>query len=359
MRIISFTIILIVLIGSAFTVCAEEPAITARLLVSNPAPYIGEEIALLLEVTYNRHPGGRTRFSWPKLDDFISADLADTRSQLSRNEQNRLVETVTRRIRPLKSGPLSLHQATVSIGSQNFPIQPLTLRVKPLPVTDRPERFNNQIGSYRLMLTASSVSPGEITLHIYDSNELTPIPEVLSWPKIGKRLIPLERETRPVKGGGREHLLRYDYIPAEVETAALRFSLTTFDPDQQRYRHIKTDPDPIHKPWSRKLLLLLFLLPLGIGLFLFRFNRRPRTIRGCLEQLCQRPIAGLSREKIQKLLYRHLDHTGQEALQRYWQSEDTLRFSAKASTGELHSRMSTEKLRRHLWKGIDKQRDNP
>ncbi len=358
MRILSIIIIFTALVGISFTVCAEEPAVTARLLVSNPAPYFGEEIELLLEVTYNGHPGGRTRFNWPNLDNFISADLTDIRSQLNRNEQSQLVETISRRIRPLKSGNISLHQATVSIGSRNIPLQPLTLRVKPLPVSGRPDRFNNQIGTYRLRLAKSDAAPREITLYLYDSNELSPTPDVLSWAKNGKQLIPVEREIRPIKGGGREHILRYDNITTEADTSALHFSFTTFDPYQQRYRQIETGPDPNKKPYSRKFLLLLFLLPLVIGLLHFRFKRRPTTITGCLDQLCQRPIAGLSREKIQTLLHQHLNQDGEEALQNYWQNEDSLRFNEKASIAEVRSRILAETLRRHLWKGIDKQRDN-
>ncbi|MBE0502011.1 MAG: hypothetical protein IBX47_11270 [Desulfuromonadales bacterium] len=139
-------LLLLALLCIAQTGAAGEAAITARLLISNPAPYLGEEIDLLLEITYNRHPAERTRFNWPNLDNFVVADPDDIRSQLYRDSQNRLVETVSRRIRPIKSGEITLRLALVSTESLNIRPEPLTLRVRPLPVTNRPDRFSNHVG---------------------------------------------------------------------------------------------------------------------------------------------------------------------------------------------------------------------
>ena len=87
MRALITTLLFLCSLGLTFAVCAAEPQVTARLLTSNPSPYIGEEIDLLLEVTYNGHPGGRTRFHWPKLDNFVAADLTAVHSQRGRDGQ--------------------------------------------------------------------------------------------------------------------------------------------------------------------------------------------------------------------------------------------------------------------------------
>ena len=359
MRIIIAILTLNCLLGVSFTADAEEPAVTARLLVSNPSPYLGEEIDLLLEVTYHRHPGGRTRFNWPNLDNFVSADQSDIRSQRSRDSQNRLVETLYRRIRPIKTGKISLQNATVRAGRLNITLAPLTLRVRPLPITGRPDQFNNQVGTYRLKLAADGSGPREISLHIYDSNQLAPLPVIRSWPDIGGELIRLETRTRPTEGEGREHILRYFFTPEHAETGVLRFSLSFFDPQQHNYLEIETGPVPESSVWP-----LVGIVIGGIFMFtfiaaLFWFKRRPGTIDGCLEYLCRRPVAGLARENIQKQVDCYLDPDGREALQRYWESEDKCRFNRNQSPDRTDIKLTTTILRQHLWKAIDKQQNNP
>jgi hypothetical protein len=359
MRIVTSILIIIGLLSGSLNAYAGATAVTARLQVSNPSPYLGEEIDLLLEVTYNRHPGGRTRFNWPNLDNFVSADLTNIRSQRSRDAQNRLVETLYRRIRPIQSGTILLQQATVRSGGLNITVAPLALRVKPLPVTGRPNRFDNQIGSYRLTLEADGNGPREISLQIYDSNQLAPLPDIRSWPKIGERLIPIETITRPTGTRGREHTLRYFYIPEKAEPGELRFSLSIFDPEQQIYLEVETGPAHRSTTWPQTLFIFGAIL-LGIcGLIFFWFKRRPRTIDGCLEQLCQRPVPGLARENIQAVLNRYLEPDGQAALQRYWQNEDKRRFNQKQQGDGTDCRSAIKRLRQHLWKAIDKQQDNP
>ena len=87
--------------------------------------------------------------------------------------------------------------------------EPITLRVKPLPISGKPDRFNNQVGDYRLILAAGGDGDREISLHIHDSNRLASVPDLLSGPEIGEQLIPLDVKTRSDGGTGREHILRY------------------------------------------------------------------------------------------------------------------------------------------------------
>ena len=49
MRLLITTLLIIFSLGQLFVALADEPTVTARLLVSNPSPYLGEEIDLLLE----------------------------------------------------------------------------------------------------------------------------------------------------------------------------------------------------------------------------------------------------------------------------------------------------------------------
>ena len=359
MRIVTGTLLLLSLLCAAQTGAAGEAAITARLLVSNPAPYLGEEIDLLLEITYNRHPGGRTRFSWPNLDNFVAADPGDIRSQLYRDSQNRLVETVSRRVRPIKSGEITLRLALVSTASLNIRPAPLTLRVRPLPVTNRPDRFSNHVGHYRLKLETDGSGGREIRLHIFDSNQLAPLPSVIASPQSAERLIRLDTVTRPTRDGGREHIFRYAYTPGRFTTDELRFFLPVFDPERQSYLEIETKPAVSRTAWPLIPLLLSGAILVMIGRYRLWRKRHPRTITGCIDQLCQRPAAGLCRNQIELLLHRYLDQEDKEALLQQWQKEDALRFSPMQPPALSDLRFTAKSLRRQLWKSIDKQRDNP
>jgi hypothetical protein len=362
MRIVTCVLVIIGLIGgsSAVNAMIDTPrAITARLLTSNPSPYLGEEIDLMLAVTYNRHPGGRSRIDWPNLDNFINSDQTRLRSTRSRDTRNRLVETVFRRVRPLKSGRLILKGATISVGKQTFEADPLTLRVKPLPSNGKPAKFDDVVGTYRLKLSADGVGPREIRLHIYSNSQQNSIPHMQSWPEIGQRLILLETKTKPFAGNGQEQILSYYYTPDDRETDELRFALSTFDPQQNAYRIVETGPAEKKVPWTFLTFSLAGLIFFSIGLAGFRIRRYPRNIDGCLERLCQTPVSGLSQDDILDRLQTLLDQDGQHALKSYWQSMDALRFRHNRSTRETGSDTSIKSLRRQLWKAIDKQHDNP
>jgi hypothetical protein len=285
--------------------------------------------------------------------------VTTARSKRSHDTQSRLVETISRRIRPLQSGILPLQHAVIRTGSSSFTLPPLTLRVKPLPVTGRPNLFDNQIGSYRLAIEADGTGPREIILHIFDSNRLSPVPKVLSWTGAGEKLIPIATTTVPVENKGREHTVRYYYIPGEGETGDLRFSLKAFDPRQRTYIEVETKAAEIQTSNSLATLILSGTVLILIGLVLYRLKRPPQTINSCLDKLCRRPTKGLSREKIQTSLQHTLDQDGLEVLQRYWQNEDELRYHKNRPSDEAATKLISENLRQHLWKAIDKQQDNP
>ncbi len=352
-------IILVFIFSLALPIAAHtvEPEISARLLVSNPAPYLGEEIDLQLEVTYLGHPGSRTRFNWPQLDNFVAADLLTIRSQRRRDVKNRLVETITRRIRPLLSGTILLAEATVLTGNKRIELQPLTLRVQPLPTTDKPDNFNNYVGDYRFSLAATGSGPREINLHIYDSNQLEAVPSVVEWPDSGAQLILIDTTTRVAGAKGREHILRYFYSPAADKQGALRFSLPFFAPQSQSYIEIKTGP----LEQSASALLIIFSLfgsvLFAAGLTLFMRKRHPRTVDECLQRFCRRSVTGLSREKIQELLQPYFSHDEVAALRCYWQHEDALRFNHSQPAAEPNARPVAKSLRKSLCKAIDKQQN--
>lgn len=336
-----------------------DQAVTARLLVSNPTPYVGEELDLILEITHNPHPGGRTLFTWPLLDDFIAADRASIRTQSGRDAKNRLIESVSRRIRPLRAGPLSLNGATVRAGEQTIDLQPLTLRVQPLPNRGKPVGFENQIGNYRLLLAAAGAGPRQVSLHIYDSNQLAPAPNVRPWTASGGQLALLATTTRQAGGNGREHILNYYYHPADGKKGALRFTLPIFDPQLQAYRIISTAPSPAATIFPVFRLAALALLTVMACWGSIRWHRHPRTIEGCLQKLCLRPVRGLSRQNIEALLQTRLDQESRNELNRYWRNEDAIRYGQRQSFNRDASRQTTKRLRQSLWKAIDKRRDIP
>ena len=356
MRRLTLTLFFIFFLGFPFVARAADLEVTAQLLVSNPAPYIGEEVDLLLEVTYNSHPGGRTSFSWPNLDNFISTDLTTIHSRRGRDEHNRLVETMVRRIKPLTNGTLLLRGSFVVIGNQRVELQPITLRVQPLPITGQPENFQDNIGTYQLNLAASGTGPREISLHIYDSNLLSTVPNVQQWLNSEEQLIPIDVTTRTARIG-REHILRYFYETDAEEKEDLRFTLTVYDPLQHRYLEVETGPATKSASVSIFVIILSVFVFVAGGLVFRHLRRYPRTVAGCLQRVCRRTVQGLSREQIQALIQPHLNRDELEVLRLFWHLEDEDRFNLNSSTGKINSRLATKSLRKSLWKAIDKQQN--
>jgi len=210
-----------------------------------------------------------------------------------------------------------------------------------------------------LKLEADGSGDREIRLHIFDSNQLTPLPSVIASPESADRLTRLDTETRPTRDGGREHIFRYDYTPGKFTTDELRFFLPVFDPERQIYLEIETKPALSSTGWPLILIHLSGAILLMIGRYRLWRKRHPRTITGCIDQLCQRPAAGLCRNEIELVLHRYLDQEDKEALLQQWQREDALRFNPMQPPAPSDLRSSAKSLRRQLWKSIDKQRDNP
>ena len=244
------------------------------------------------------------------------------------------------------------------IGNQRVELQPITLRVRPLPISGAPENDHEHIGTYQLSLAAQGTGSREISLHIYDSNLLSTVPIVQQWPDAGGQLIPIDVTTRAA-GRGREHILRYFYVTAAEEKGDLRFTLPVYDPLQHRYLEVETGPAT--KSASVSIFVIFFsgLVFVAGGLAFRHLRRHPRTVSGCLQHVCRRPVQGLSREKVQALLHPHLNRDELEVLRLYWQFEDKARFNLNSSTGKISSGLATRSLRKSLWKAIDKQQNIP
>ena len=322
-----------------------------RLLLSNPAPYVGEEVIVTLEVRTAPRPQSAIVPIWPNLDSSASADLPTPPSRLEESEAV-LVQIMQRAIRPLRSGRLPLLSAGVSIAGQTYYAPPVELRVQPLPERGRPEGFAGAIGQVTMSLTEAGRGSREIQLQLSGTAALETFPPPQADLGNGERLILLEDATVGMAPQERTRTLRYLYLPGGNDRGQLVFRLPVFDPLAHEYIVLKSGIDHVptwlvHSAYLFSTLLLLYVL-----VRTYRQSRTPRTVEEALERLIGRPPEQLCRDEIVEILQKH----GADAhilldLAAYWQTFDTRRFAPDAlRPGELtaEDRQRSQHLLLHL-----------
>jgi hypothetical protein len=324
-RLLPFTLLLLVLCVSGAG-AAAEPLLRVRLLLSNPAPYVGEEVVQTLEVRYRQHPGGRLTLSWPQPDGCLVEELPPLPPRREETaEGSELVEVARRRLRPIAPGRIALPGAVVVQG-RLLAAAPQQLRVRPLPAAGRPREFAGAVGSAALELRAAGEGTREVTLTLRGDAPLDAFPAPLAATGRGERLIPVGEELHGDAGGERQRVWRYLYLPGDGRRGHLAFSLALFDPATGRYRELRAALPGESGPWPAAGGVLGVLLLAALAL-LRAHRRRRRCLARELERALGRPAAGLGRDDILAALRRRRCEEALLArLDRFWQAQDLARF---------------------------------
>jgi hypothetical protein len=336
---------------------AAEPPVETRLLLSNPTPYVGEEVTLTLEVRYARHPGGLLAIRWPRFESCVTEELPPLPPRREEGSQEPVVVEAARRlVRPVAAGRL-LFEGGVDLRGRYLPAAPVTLRVRPLPAAGRPEGFAGAVGSVVLELQAAGVGTREVAVALRGNAPLDAFPPPLPALPRGERLVPLGDSLEGVAGGERTRTFRYLYLPGEGRRGELAFSLAVFDPAAASYRvlHASLDaPADTGRPghWAAAgAALAAFAL-----LWLRHRRRRPADLEQVLAGAMGRPTAGLPRETILEALRRRgATEASLAELVRFWEAGDRARFAPQPQEPPV----TAARLAKKMAKEIDKSRCIP
>lgn len=328
-------------------IAAESPSV--RLLVSNPAPYLGEEVVVTLEVRTSPRPPGPLVPIWPSLDSSATADLPTLPSRLEEEGRPVLVQTVQRSLRPLHIGQLPLGNAGVSMAGETYRAPAIELRVLPLPERGRPEGFAGAIGRIRLRLEAAGRGNREIRLILSGNAALENFPVPHPELGAGERLIPLDDATVGDAPLERTRTLRYLYLPGgDHYRGRILFRLPVFDPLRRTYVVHQAGIDRL-PAWSRHGALALAGIALLYGLALFYRKRMPRTVEEALERIAGRPAHELCRAEIAELLRaRGGDELLLAELDAYWQALDRKAYAPPQLRDEQPPARAALRRQHHL-----------
>jgi uncharacterized protein YggT (Ycf19 family) len=314
--------------GAGIATAAPLPAV--RLLLSNPAPYIGEEVVVTLEIRTAPRPQSAIIPIWPNLDSSASVELPTPPSRFEEGEAV-LVQSMQRAIRPLRSGRLLLSSAGVNIAGSDYPAPSVELRVLPLPERGRPEGFAGAVGQVTMELQEEGRGSREIQLLLSGRAALESFPPPRADLGADERLILLNDSTVGMAPQERIRTLRYLYLPGGNDRGRLVFRLPVFDPLAHDYVVHKAGIDHMPTWLVRSIYLFATLLLLYLAVSYYRQSRTPRTVEEALERIIGRPAPQLCRAEIVQTLRQHGANRQLLAdLAAHWQAADAQRFAPAA-----------------------------
>ena len=327
MRPLHFIIFLLCLTLSSAGPSAADNLPAVRLLLSNPAPYVGEEVIVTLEVRTAPRPQSAIIPIWPNFDSSASAELLTPPPRLEEN-QAVLVQIMQRAVRPLRSGRLPLSSAGVSIAGRTYHAQPVELRVLSLPERGRPDSFAGAIGQVAMQLQAEGRGSREIQLVLSGQAALETFPAPQVEVGVNERLILLHDATVGTAPQERTRTLRYLYLPGGNDRGRLVFRLPVFDPLAHKYVVLNAGIEHLPTWLVHSTFLLFTLLVLYLLVRSYRKSRTPRTVEEALERIIGRPSTQLCRDEIVEILrQRGADRQILANLAAHWQSHDAQRFA--------------------------------
>lgn len=348
MRPLHFIFFLLCLSVSSASPLAADNLPAVRLLLSNPAPYVGEEVIVTLEVRTAPRPQSAIIPIWPNLDSSASAELPTPPPRLE-EDQAVLVQIMQRAVRPLRSGRLPLISAGVSIAGQTYHAHPVELRVLPLPERGRPDNFAGAIGQVTMQLQAEGRGSREILLELNGAAPLETFPTPQAEVGANERLILLHDATVAMAPQERTRTLRYLYLPGGNDRGRLVFRLPVFDPLTHKYVVLNAGIEHIPTWLVRSTFILFTLLALYLLVRSYRKSRTPRTVEEALERIIGRPPTQLCRDEIVEILRRHgADRQLLANLTSHWQSHDRQRFAPDALRLEEITKMEQQNSQRLL-----------
>lgn len=329
-------------------------ALEARLLVSNPAPWAGEEVILTLELRSAERPVQPLEPVWPAWD---GGTLRELPLAPPYRDGNTLVQPVRRALRPLDPGTLVVAGAGVRAGPLQAAAEPLRLRVRPLPEAGRPADFGGAVGDCRMHLAADGHGTREIVLSLAGTAPLADFPLPQARLGAGERLLLVADLSSGEPPGERQRLLRYLYLPGEGQRGSLSFVLPIFDPHTGSYRemHATVAAGP---PGAWLFALPLLAVLAGASTWAWQ-RRRCRSFEGEIARLLDlNPAVTPRRTLLATLQTRGVDAATCAELESYWRSIDAVRF-APSEPAVPAPPPSSRRLARRLRKAIDKTRRIP
>lgn len=330
MKFLYLIMVLLVSIGGSPTVARANKLPAVRLLISNPAPYVGEEVIVTLEIRTSPRPQSPITPIWPNLDSCASADLPTPPSRLEEG-QAVLVQIMQRAIRPLRSGRLPLISVGVSIGGQTYHASPVELRVQPLPESGRPEGFAGAIGRITMQLQGEGRGSREIQLQLSGDAALETFPAPQAELGADERLILLDDATVGTAPEERARTLRYLYLPGGNDRGRVVFHLPLFDPIAHDYKVLDAGIEHVPTWMVHGAYCIVIILGLYLLLRAYRRSRTPRTVEEAIERVIGRRLQQLCREEIlDHLQKRGADPHLLKSLLRHWQSYDMRRYPPDA-----------------------------
>ncbi|TYO98278.1 hypothetical protein EDC39_10773 [Geothermobacter ehrlichii] len=324
---------------------AAQPAaaaIQARLLASNPAPYVGEAVLLTLEIRRPGQVAAPLRPLWPPLTDLLLVEELPGQVHRLDTASDTVIEHLRRVVRPLRAGQIPLEGAGVVQNGRRIAARGVTLHVRALPQKGRPQQFAGAVGRLAYA-TRTDPATGTLLLELSGDTDLRQLPGPVAGD--GITALPLLASDQDGHWPTWRRTLRY-HLPANGE---VRLRLAWFDPADGRY-HTSSDRR------SRRSWLIWAGLAALAAFPVWLVCRWRKVIT--LDRYLRTGLAGLPYDTRLRLLCRagvaaHL----LEELARHWRQAD-LRFAADTSPG-AGRRQRSDIPAQLLWKmaaGIDKRR---
>lgn len=341
-------------------VAGAEPLPSARLLVSNATPYVGEETLLTLELRSAPRPGAATLI-WPDLAAFVVADLPLPAPRRAEGEGGLvLVQAAHKALLPLAAGPVPLSGAAIQLGPQRLAAAPLTVRVRPLPAAGRPHGFSGAVGRVEMTLAAAGRGSREIVVTLTGNAPLGDFPPPTARPGRNERLVLLADTSSGTAPGLRHRELRYLYLPGADARGSVRFELPIFDPLAQRYQTLSVAVAPRHYVLPLTLAAGATALLLVACTRLRRRRDRPPPLQRVLQRALGMEPAALPQHRIiARLAERGVPPDLLAALREHWREEEAQRFAPHAASPAATAHRAARRLARQLGKAVDKRRRFP
>lgn len=228
----------------------------------------GQQTTVTL-IVYTRLSARVAGIRWPKLNGFFSVDrdVSDARvdQKFMNGAQYRFKVLEQKALFPLQAGEVTIGPVEVEVelsGSPFFPgerralrTRPLKVQVKELPKEGRPEGFHKaNVGNFSLSASVDSREvnlnqPVTYSLTVRGTGNIQQIrPPELSELDRFKRFDPTVDVRAPKKGKEVKGSKTFEYVlvplaSGELNIPALAFSF--YDPEEGKYRTLRTDPEII------------------------------------------------------------------------------------------------------------------
>ena len=252
---------------------ANSSELQARLLLSDPIPYVGETVTLTLEVDRPRPLTGRLQPAWPPFTGFqVSEPWSTGTRTLVTSGNNHRAEYRLRTIRPLSAGsfPIRVGVKTAD-GTSQTEAQVLVI-VQPLPDFGKPVGFQGAVGLPEMVLHDSGEGRRLVELVLRGKLDLAALPLPQPVTEEQSTLGLLTDRTTGRLPAEQTRRLQYFYDP-RGSSSAPGFRLPVFDPETGRYQVLTTGVSEGSNDIGLPGTTLLLVSSLILGFWIVKFRR--------------------------------------------------------------------------------------